>query len=104
MSAQPHEPEPVAHPRPEPTIRSVRAALPAEQRPAFNEEIERTPLHEITRVLADWDLRARALAAPEFLQTAQRIHEERAGLRPRPRMMSDEQLLSLAAELRPNLG
>jgi hypothetical protein len=67
MTAQPHEPAAV---RPQPTIRSVRASLPEEQRPLFQAEIERTPLDQIPEVVAVWELRARAFATPGIAQAA----------------------------------
>jgi hypothetical protein len=99
MSAQPADTGPV--PQAEPTIRSVRAALPAGHREAFNEEIERTALHLIGKVLADWDARARALADPAMVAMAQRIGAERAGLGERPAMLSDGAVRALAPSLRP---
>ncbi|TJZ94749.1 hypothetical protein [Actinacidiphila oryziradicis] len=99
MSAQPADTGHLA--RPEPTIRSVRAALPAEHRDAFQAEIEHTPLHLITKVLADWDIRARALNIPEMVAMAQRIEDERAGRAARPRVLADAEIRDIAPALRP---
>jgi hypothetical protein len=87
--------------RPEPTIRAVRAALPDEHRDAFQAEIERTPLHLIGKTLADWDIRARALASPVIMAMAARIGDERAGRAERPRVLSDEAMRTVAPGLCP---
>jgi hypothetical protein len=100
MSAQPHESAPAPLTRTEPTIRSIRAGLPPEHRAAFREEIERTPLHEIAKTLADWDLRARALAIPELVAAADRIEDERAGHAQRPRMLRDDEVRAVWPILR----
>jgi hypothetical protein len=99
MSAQPADTGQPA--RPQPTIRSVRAALPSEHRAAFQGEIERTPLNEIGKTLADWGLRARALKNPAMVAMARRIADERAGRAERPRLLADEDVRSIAPELRP---
>jgi hypothetical protein len=99
MSAQPADSGPA--PQAEPTIRSVRAALPAEHRAAFNEEIDSTELHRIGKVLADWDARARALADPSMVAMARRIGDERAGRAERPPVLPDAAVRALAPSLRP---
>jgi hypothetical protein len=99
MSAQPADVGP--SPRPEPTIRTVRAALPEEHRDAFQAEIERTPLHELGGTLAGWDLRARALADPAIITMARRVGDEHAGRVERPAVLSDEQVMAIAPALRP---
>jgi hypothetical protein len=99
MSAQPADIGP--SPQAEPTIRSVRAALPAESRAAFNEQIDGTELHLIGKVLADWDARARALASPAMVAMAQRIADERAGRADRPAMLSDTAVRAIVSSLRP---
>ena len=64
MTAAPHDLP--SSPRPAPTIRSVREALAdAADRELFQREIETTPLHQISEVLAAWDARARAYAPPD---------------------------------------
>jgi len=99
MSAQPIDTGQPA--RPEPTIRTVRAALPPGHRDAFQAEIERTPLHLIGKTLADWDLRARALANPAMIAMARRIADERAGRTERPRTLSDDEVRAMMPALRP---
>jgi hypothetical protein len=99
MSAQPADTGP--SPRPQPSIRSVRAALPPEHRQAFNEDIERAGLDQIRKVLADWHVRARALADPDIVAMARRIADERAGRAQRPRMLTDEEIRAIAPALRP---
>ncbi|WP_127355947.1 hypothetical protein [Actinacidiphila soli] len=87
--------------RPEPTIRTVRAALPAEHRQAFQDDIERAGLDQIRKVLADWDVRARALADPAIVTMATRIADEHAGRAQRPHMLADEEIRTIAPALRP---
>ncbi|SNS92677.1 hypothetical protein SAMN05216252_110151 [Actinacidiphila glaucinigra] len=99
MSAQPADTGPA--PQAEPTIRSVRAALPAEHRAAFIEHIDNTALHLIGKVLADWDARARALASPAMIAMAQRIADERAGRSNPPATASDAEIRAIAPSLRP---
>ena len=99
MSAQPADTGP--SPQAGPTIRSVRAALPAESRAAFNEQIDSTELPGIGKVLAAWDARARALASPAMVAMAQRIADERAGRADRPAMLSDVAVRAIAPSLRP---
>ncbi|MFJ6215069.1 hypothetical protein ACIQGZ_17295 [Streptomyces sp. NPDC092296] len=101
MSAQPHEPAPADPRRPEPTIRSVRAALPPDIRAVFQAAIEQAALHEIPRALAAWDLRARALADPRITAAARRIEDERAGRTARPRTLTDGEIRAVWPALRP---
>lgn len=98
MSAQPADTGQPA--RPEPTIRTVRGALPEGYKAAFNDEIERTPLHLIGKTLADWDLRARALASPAVMAMARRISDEDAGRAPAPSVLADEKVRALMPSLR----
>jgi hypothetical protein len=86
--------------RVEPTIRAVRAALPEVHREAFQAEIERTPLHLITKVLADWDVRSRALASPAIMAMAALIADEEAGRAERPAVLSDDEVRTLMPLLR----
>ncbi|MDX2815750.1 hypothetical protein PV410_24830 [Streptomyces sp. PA03-5A] len=79
----------------------MRAALPAEYRSAFNDEIDSTELHRISQVLADWDARARALADPAMIAMVRRIASERAGHAERPPVLSDAAVRALAPSLRP---
>lgn len=86
--------------RPEPTIRTVRSALPEGHREAFQAEIERSPLHLITKTLADWDIRARALASPAIMAMVSRIGDEEAGHADRPAVLSDDEVRALMPSLR----
>jgi hypothetical protein len=86
--------------RPEPTIRTVRAALPDEHRDAFQAEIERTPLHLIGKTLADWDIRARALASPAIMAMAALIADEEAGRIAAPAVLSSQEVRALMPSLR----
>jgi hypothetical protein len=99
MSAQPAD----AHhsPRPQPTVGSVRAALPPEHRQAFNDALDRATLDEVRKTVADWDLVARALADPEILAEARRIGEEEAGRAIPPAVLSDDEVRALMPSLRP---
>lgn len=86
--------------RPEPTIRTVRAALPDEHRHAFQDDIERAGLDQIRKVLADWDVRARALASPAIMAMAARISAEEAGRAEAPAVLSDDEVRALMPSLR----
>jgi hypothetical protein len=99
MSAHPADAYP--SPRPQPTIRSVRAALPPEYRQAFQDDIERADLDRIRKTLADWDVRARAFADPDIMAELRRIADENAGLVPPPAVLSDAEVRALMPSLRP---
>ncbi|MFF4652200.1 hypothetical protein [Streptomyces sp. NPDC001380] len=101
MSAHPYEPAPRPRARVEPTIRSIRNALPEDHRAAFQAEIEQTPLHRITRILAAWDVRARALATPELMDAAGRAEERRLSGAPAPEVLTDAEVRALFPRLRP---
>lgn len=98
MSAQPHEPTP---PAAQPTIRSIRAALPFEQQSAFQTELEQTPLNELPAVLAEWSLRARAFAIPDMVKAIAELQDEWSGRKPITPVLSDEEIRDLAPALRP---
>lgn len=99
MSAQPSDAGPGT--RHEPTIRSVRAALPEDQRPLFQAEIERTPLHRIAEILKVWDIRARAYASPKLMAAVRELDEERAGTRAPARLLTEDEIREVLPALRP---
>lgn len=101
MSAQPHEPAPAATTRPVPTIRSVRAALPPEHRAEFQAAIETTPVPDLPRVVADWDLRAEAFAIPAMADAIRQLQDELAGRAPRTPVLTEDEIRAIAPGLRP---
>lgn len=98
MSAQPHEPTPTAA---QPTIRSIRAALPLEQQAAFQTDLEQTPLNELPPVLDEWALRARAFAIPDMAKSIAELQDEWSGRKSISPVLSDQEIRDLAPALRP---
>jgi len=71
MSAQPYE---MPDAMPQPTIRSVRDALPVDLQPIFTAELENTPAPSVPADLALWGQRSRAYRDPALSAAAGRAH------------------------------
>lgn len=90
MTAASHQQGPAA--RPEPTIRSVRAALGhPEDRAAFQEELETTPLHQLGTCLERWALRARAYAVPDLVASVEESARIVRGERDEEELLTDDE-------------
>lgn len=86
MSAQPYE---MPEAMPQPTIRSVRDALPVDLQPIFTAELENTPGPAVPADLALWGQRSRAYRDPGLSAAAARAERIQQG---------EEELVVVSAE------
>lgn len=83
------------------TIQAIRAALPEDQREAFQSEVDSAPAQKLPGLLDEWALRARYLALPETGETLDQLQAEWDGRRPVTAPLSDAEMREMAPALRP---